>query len=395
MRSALRGILLLSFLVNILNVDAQIDVDSLYGFELKVDLKATPVKDQYESATCWAYAATSYVESELIRMGKGEFDLSEKFFINRDYYYQALDYVRWNGQKCFGSGAEAFNVLNRIGDSGIMLEADYSSGPFPNNDALDFAINKYVETIAENKERKRAEWSTGVESILNNYLGTLPAKFSYNGKDYTPIEFRDFLEFNTNDYINFSSFKHHALYEKFTLESPDNWEHCQYYNITLDEMTNLVFDALNKGYTVLWSGDFSEDYIDENLIVVPEPETDTYDVNGTDRDRLNQATDDDSDSPYPDLLSEIVNELSITSEMRQSAYDNYETTDDHCMHITGYLTDKNGTRYLKVKNSWGNELAHDGYIYMSETFFRYKTLNITVHKDVVSTDIREKLNLQE
>lgn len=386
-----RTILLALVLAYAGNTCAQADIDSIYGFELKVDLKATPVKDQYKSETCWAYAATSYVESELIRLGKGEFDLSEKFFINRDYYLQAIDYVRWNGKKDFSSGAEAFNVFNRIGDCGIMLEADYGC-EFPEYWELDKNISTYINSIVSSSNKPlTTAWAAGIDAILNNHLGTLPAKFDYNGQTYTPIEFRDFLGFNPSDYINFSSFSHHPLYKDFILESPDNWDYCHYYNVTIDELTELMFGSLEKGFTVLWSGDFSEDYIDDYLLVVPEPDTAQTDLTGTDRERLNQSDNDDYNET--DDNDSITKELAITPEIRQIAFDNYETTDDHCMHITGYLTDRNGSRYLKVKNSWGEETSRNGFIYMSETFFRYKTLNITVHKDAVPTDLKNKLNL--
>ncbi len=391
---AIRTIAALSNLIIAYQCFAQADIDSIYGFELKVDLKATPVKDQYESETCWAYAATSFVESELIRMGRGEFDLSEKFFINRDYYMQAIDYVRWNGKKDFGPGAEACNVLNRISDCGIMLETDYGCTR-PNNTELDASISKYINSIVESKEQLSTAWLSGVDAILNNHLGTLPDKFTYNNKSYTPIEFRDYLEFNANDYVNISSFNHHPIYKSFILESPDNWDYCKYYNVTIDEMTEIAFDALNNGYTVLWSGDFSEDYLDENLIVVPIPKA-VNNMIDTNQDKLNQYDEDDDEyyeDPYPNLFTALVDEVNITPELRQTAFDNYETTDDHCMHLTGYLTDRNGIRYFKAKNSWGSEMSRDGYLYFSEAFFRYKTLNITIHKNALPTEIKQKLNL--
>jgi bleomycin hydrolase len=86
-------------------------------------------------------------------------------------------------------------------------------------------------------------------------------------------------------------------------------------------------------------------------------------------------------------------ELLITPELRQLAYDNKTTTDDHGMHITGLYEEVNGTRFYLVKNSWGSSNYPEGYLYVSENYFAYKTINIYLHKDALPKEIRKKLKL--
>lgn len=373
-------------------------MDSIYGFKMKVDLKATSVKDQYKSGTCWSFSGLSFIESELLRMGKGEFDLSEMYIVNRDYHMRAIDYVRWNGAKSFSSGSEGCNVFNRIREFGIMPQEAYAGLNYGStkhmNNEMDAALKAYIKAITTNPNGKLSTaWLAGFDGIMNAYLGEIPEKFEYNGKNYTPLEFRDKLGIKVDDYIEFSSLTHHPLYTEFVMEVEDNWELGTVYNVSLDELTDIAFNALDKGYTVLWGGDVTELGFSwrNGIAIVPADET-TEDMNGTDRERLQQA--DKSNNQHPNLFKKLVAEENITPEMRQIAFDNRETTDDHGMHVTGYLTDRNGTRYFKVKNSWNTTNPYNGYIYMSENFYRYKTLTIIVHKDAVPKDILKKLNLK-
>mgnify|MGYP002624011500 CR=1 FL=1 len=388
-------------LIIIVSAAAQLDaqsvkIDSIYEFKTKVDLKTTSVKDQYKSGTCWSFSGISFIESELLRMGKGEYDLSEMYIVNRDYHNRAIDYVIWNGSKKFGSGSEGGNVFNRIREYGIMPQSAYSGLNYGSdkhmNNEMDAVLKNYVEAIIQNPNGKLSTaWINGFDAVLDSYLGTIPESFVYEGAKYTPTEFRDALGINPDDYIELTSFSHHPLYSKFIMEVEDNWELCEVYNVSIDELTNLAFGALDKGYTLLWGGDVSELGFSwrNGIAIVPADEDE--DMAGTDRERLNQSS--KSIDKHPNLFKQIVPEIEITPENRQAAFDNYETTDDHGMHITGYLTDKNGIRYFKVKNSWNDSNIFNGYIYMSETFFRYKTLTLIVHKDAVPNSLKKKLKL--
>jgi len=376
---------------------AQNRLDSIYGFQSKVDLKATSVKDQYKSGTCWSFSGLSFIESELMRMGKGEYDLSEMFIVNRDYHMRAIDFVRWNGAKSFSSGSESCNVFNRIREFGIMPQEAYNGLNYGStkhmNNEMDAALKAYIKAITTNPNGKLSTaWLSGFDGIMAAYLGEIPEEFEYNGNKYTPIQFRDKLGVNPDDYIEFTSLSHHSLYTEFVMEVEDNWELGKVFNVSLDELTEIAFSSLDKGYTVLWGGDVTEPGFSwrNGIAIVPasEPEED---LSGTDQERLQQAS---ASGKSKELFKDLVNEEKITIEMRQNAFDNRETTDDHGMHITGYLTDRNGTRYFKVKNSWNTTNPYKGYIYMSENFFRYKTLTVIVHKDVVSKELKKKLNLK-
>lgn len=373
-------------------------IDSIYGFKSKVDLKSTPVKDQYKSGTCWSFSGISFIESELLRMGKGEFDLSEMYIVNRDYHVRAIDYVRWNGAKSFSSGSEGCNVFNRIREYGLVPQSVYAGLNYGTekhmNKEMDAALKAYINAIITNPNGKLSTaWLAGFDGIMAAYLGEIPEEFEYDGKKYTPQQFRDNLGINPDDYLEFSSLTHHPLYSRFVMEVEDNWELGDVYNVSLDELTDLAFYALDKGYTVLWGGDVTELGFSwkNGIAIVPADETEE-DLKGTDREQLNQA--DLSSNPHPNLFKKIVREENITPEKRQAAFDSRETTDDHGMHITGYLTDRNGTRYFKVKNSWNTTNPYKGYIYMSETFYRYKTLTVLIHKDAVPKDLKKKLNIK-
>ena len=84
----------------------------------------------------------------------------------------------------------------------------------------------------------------------------------------------------------------------------------------------------------------------------------------------------------------------ITQADRQEAFDNYLTTDDHGMLITGMATDQDGNRFYKVKNSWDTTQLYGGYLYASEPYMAYKTMAITVHKDVIPKELKNKLGIK-
>ncbi len=371
-------------------------LDTVYGFEMKVDLPATSVKDQYKSGTCWSFSGLSFIESELLRTGKGEYDLSEMFIVNRDYHVRAVDYIRWNGAKSFSSGSECGNVFNRIKDFGIVPQSVYAGLNYGTdkhqNRELDASLTGYIQAINANTNGVlTTAWLKGFDGILEAFLGEIPESFEYNGKKYTPIEFRNSLGLNFDDYVELTSFTHHPFYCSFILEVQDNWELDPAYNVTLDDLTTIAFNSLDKGYTVLWGGDVSENGFSWNKGLAIIPNNDIESEKGTDKDNFKQSN--GSDDPV--LFEDMVPEMTITPEMRQLAFDNRETTDDHGMHITGYLTDKNGTRYFKVKNSWNTNNPYDGYLYMSENFFKYKTISIFVHKNAIPDDIKKKLGISK
>jgi bleomycin hydrolase len=143
-----------------------------------------------------------------------------------------------------------------------------------------------------------------------------------------------------------------------------------------------------KGYTFAWGADVSEKgfgYRDA-LAILPEDES-TIKKSGKDSKRYNDA----GAERISNAFNSPVKEKQISQKDRQIAFDNQETTDDHGMHVTGLVEDQNGTKYFIVKNSWGESNEKDGYFFASFPYVRYKTLNIQVHKDVLSKDLKKKL----
>ena len=360
----------------------QAEVDEAYEFEIVVDVEATQVKNQNKTGTCWTFAGNSFLESELIRMGKGNYNLSEMFIARNMYPEKADNYVRYHGKAQFGQGALAHDVMRCVGKYGIVPDEVYSARP--ENDYLNHAemygiLTDLLKRVVSTKSSDRTQnWQKAYVGILDAYMGTPPTKFTFEGKEYTPKSFRDYLSIDPDNYLNISSFTHHPFYEEFILEVPDNFSKGLYYNIKMREMLDLTERALENGYTVNWGGDVSEKGFDSDRGLA---------INPKDLELMIINKDDIKwDSLYT--------ELEVTQEKRQDDFDTYKTGDDHGMHLTGIVKDKMGRKYFIVKNSWGSEKrGRDGYLYMSYSYFMHKTTAIQVHKDALGDELRGTLGL--
>ncbi len=371
---------------------------SVYKFSSIVDLSTTSVKNQYRSGTCWAFSGLSFIESELLRMNKGEYDLSEMWLVKKDYHVRAIDYVRWQGAKNFGGGAESNNVFDRIEESGIIPEKAFPGLYYGEekhvHGEMDALLDSYVNTVIENKNRKLSTaWIKGFDGILDAYLGDDVSKFEYQGKEYSPITFRDELGIVPKDYIEIGSYSHHPFYSQFVMEVPDNWSLGTVYNVPLNEMLEVAYYALDNGYTILWGSDVSEKGFSHKKGVAIVPQEDLKELDGSEKDKW-EAMSEKERKKQLYSFNEIVVEKEITQKNRQQAFDNYQTTDDHGMHITGYAKDQNGLKYFKVKNSWNDDNVYKGYFYASESWFKYKTLSIMIHKNAIPKEIKKKLGLK-
>jgi bleomycin hydrolase len=344
------------------------------------------VQDQGQSGTCWTFSSLSFLESELARMGKPKVNLSEMFIVHTAYNMKADKYVRMHGTVNFGEGGAFHDVMQVVKDSGIVPQMVYSGFENGEKDVngvkrinhseLDAVTKNIVETVIKSQKPGLA-WKKAFNGTLDAYLGAVPKTFTYEGKQYTPKSFRDMLGLNVDNYIEISSFKHHPFYSKFVIEVPDNWAADQVYNLPLDEMIEVLDNALMNGYTVAWGSDVSEKGFSFKNGVAVVPDVDWSDVKKEKMDSV--------------LLTPR-KELNVTQDLRQEAFDNYETQDDHGMHIVGIVKDQNGTKYYIVKNSWGVKSNDcDGYFYASEAFVRYKTTSILLHKDGVKKEIAKKL----
>lgn len=344
-----------------------------YVFTVEVELASTRVKNQGRSGTCWSFSTLSFLESELLRMGRGEYDLSEMFVVRNIYEAKAQHYLRFQGHARFSAGGTFHDVNHVLRDHGLMPQSAYP-GRLVNperhdHSELDAVLAAVVEALVEQRSPLSSRWPSAISGILDAYLGEQPEEFAYEGKSYTPRSFADMLGVKADDYLEFASFTHHPFYETFVLEVPDNWDHHRLYNLPLDELMQVMTHALENGYTVAWDGDVSEDGFRHRpgLANVPDP------------------------SFEASREEEIPTELSITPGLRQIAFDDQRTTDDHLMHLTGLAKDQNGTTFFLTKNSWGQSNSCGGYLYMSEAYARYKTVHIMVHRDAVPKAILQKL----
>lgn len=370
--------------------------ESGYDFKVVKDLAATPVQNQYRTGTCWSFSALAFFESELIREGKGEKNLSEMYVVNHTYKDKAERYVRMHGKTNFGAGGAFTDVAYVWQKYGMVPEEVYSglkNGAKNHNHAeLDNILTAYVDAVIEEKQKKiTPNWKVGYDAVVDSYLGEVPEKFEYEGKEYTPKSYAEELGLDMDDYVSLTSYTHHPFYVPFILEIPDNWLHLQSYNLPLDEMMEVMNQAIMNGYTFAWGADVSEKgfAFREGLAILPEDE-ETINVKGRDSEHFNDA----GAEKISNAFEEPVKQVEVTQEMRQEGFDNWETTDDHGMQITGIVKDQNGDKYYIVKNSWGTKYNDlDGYFFASEAYVRLKTMNIYLDKNAIPKDIAKKLSL--
>lgn len=373
------------------------DKKEVYEFTIIKEIPVTVVKNQHRSGTCWSFSGLSFIEAELLRRGKGEFDLSKMWIVRYTYLEKAIKYVRMHGYINFSAGGAFHDVFNMIERYGIVPEDVYPGLEYGEekhvHGEIDELLKAYVDAIKANKNRKLSTaWIDGFNSVLDTYFGETVESFNYNGKNYTPKQFSEYLGIKSSDYVNLTSYTHHPFYEKFIMEIPDNWAWGYAHNVPINELMKIIDNALNNGYTVCWGSDVSEKGFSWTNGIAINPEEDRPDLDGLERSRWENL----SVREREKLLygfDQILPEKTVTQEMRQIAFDNYQTTDDHGMLINGIAHDQNGTKYYLVKNSWDVSNKYNGFLYASESFVKYKTMNIVVHKDAIPKNILKKLNL--
>ena len=366
-----------------------------YEFTTVKENPVTSIKNQYRSGTCWCFSALSFIESEILRTKGIEVDLSEMFVVGKSYRDRAVKYVRLDGHLNFAAGSSFGDVLHVLKDYGIVPQTEMPGFNYgtelPEHNELDSALKGYVDAIKKNPNRKLSTaWLNGFDGIVAAYFGEYPETFVVDGKEYTPETYRDALGFNYDDYVSITSFTHHPFYEQFVIEVCDNWRWDSSYNLPMDEMMEVMYNAINKGYTVAWASDVSEKgFTRDGLAVMPVEEKKA--AAGSDQERwVGKAAEEKAE----EVKAALPEEMTITQEMRQDGYDRKTTTDDHGMHIYGLAKDQNGNQYFMVKNSWGETGKYKGVWYASDAFVRYKTLNIIVHKDALPKHIAKKLGIK-
>lgn len=357
------------------------DINNYHFTPVKINAK-TPVKNQHKSGTCWIFSTHSFLESELMKMGKGEYDLSEMYIARAGYLQKADIYIHRQGSSGFGQGAENHDVINLIDQFGIVPQSIYSGYPAgqdkPIHGEMESVLKAICDAMIKVPDGKLSpNWRKVFSGALDGYLGTPPTEFKYNGKNYTPKSFAQDLGISSSNYIAFTSFNHHPFYKPFILEVADNWSQGQFMNVPIDDLISTVDNAIKNGYTVLWASDVSEKTFSAKNGIAINPIQAWDEMDEADRDSLWKR-------PSPEKY--------VTQEERQVGFDNLTTTDDHGMHIIGMMKDQNGTDYYVVKNSWGTDVNKKtgGYIYVSKAYLRHKTMSIMVNKAAVPTDLQKK-----
>lgn len=368
-----------------------------YQFTTVKEVKISPVKNQNRTGTCWCFSGLGFLESELLRMGKGEYDLSEMFIVNHSYKDKADKYVRLHGYLNFAQGGSFGDVLYAAKHYGLVPESVMNGLNYGENmhvhGEMESAAANYLEAIIKNPNRKLSTaWKKGFDGIIDAYLGELPEKFTYNGKEYTPKSFAEELGLNIDDYVSLTSFTHHPFYSAFPIEVQDNWRWDLSYNLPIDELMQVFDNAINNGYPIAWASDVSEKGFSRNGVAVA-ADIESMERSGSDQDRWLGLSQTQKDQEIKKMLEKPCQEIKVTQELRQEEYDNYKTTDDHGMLIYGIAKDQTGKKFYMVKNSWGTDNKYKGTWYASETFVAFKTMNIVVHKNAIPKEIRAKLGI--
>lgn len=351
-----------------------------FTFTDVINLENTSVKDQGSSGTCWSYSGNSFIESEMIRMGKKPVELAQIFTARNAYIEKGKMYVKMHGAVTLGEGGAFHDVMNMYKKYGTVPRSAYTGlqeGQTRNNFSEMSKMSESVLASVIKNDKLSENWLKAYTSVIDTYLGEAPTEFTYEGKKYTPKTFADqVVGVKAEDYVEISSLKEYPYYTKFTLLVPDNWSFDQVYNVKMDELVETVDNALKNGYTVAWAGDVSEKGFSWKNGVAFVPEID-----------FSQMTAEQK----ADMFNGPKAEKKVTEDDRQKAFDNYETTDDHGMHITGIAKDQNGKEYYIVKNSWGLSNDYKGYMYMTKEFMKYKATAIMLHKKAVPKAIAKKL----
>ncbi|MFA5713861.1 MAG: C1 family peptidase [Bacteroidales bacterium] len=368
-----------------------------YKFTEIVRNETTPVKNQANSGTCWCYAFVSFLESELLRVGKGEHDLSEMFIVRGNYLNRIEDNYLRRGAGNLGEGSLAHMALKVTQEWGAIPQESYNGINYNSKVNNHRELNLYLKSVANASvsiKKRSPEYYKIIESILDSYLGEVPSSFFYRGEEYSPKSFLNSLELDLNSFVELTSFSHKPFYSQFPLEVPDNWDHAQFYNLPLDQFMEVIEHALSNGYTICWDGDVSErGFSHTNGVAVNPFIEEVESMVGADRERFEKLSIAERyaevykfERPFP--------EQKVDQELRQEGYNSFVTTDDHLMHMVGIAKDQNGTQYYITKNSWGKDRnPYGGYLYISDSYVRAKSISIMVNKASIPSHIRRDLGI--
>ena len=350
-----------------------------YEFQTIKDIDAEPVISQGNTGTCWSFSSTSFLESEIMRITGKKIDLSEMYNVRHTYPKKAWNYVMRQGKAQFGEGGLNHDVINSARIAGMVPQSVYpglvgTSSKYDHSKMVE-ELEVIVKKHANPEVKLNPIWKSEINAVLDKYMGKDISEFTYEGKKYTPKSFLEMTKLKLDDYVTITSFTNEPYYKTFVLDVPDNFSNGSFYNLPLDEFVSNIDNALEKGYTLALDADVSEKTFSSKygIAVIPENESDEKTI-----------------------LTEIKTEKKITPEFRQQEFENYNTMDDHLMHIVGKVKDQKGNVYYKVKNSWGTDekyVGHEGYVYMSIPYLKLKAISVLVHKDALLKNTKKELNL--
>lgn len=349
------------------------------GFSVEKNNAATPVKNQARTGTCWSFSTTSLLESQYLKtFNKTDVDLSEMFFVYNMYIEKAKNYVLRQGKAQFGEGGLGHDVIRAVATYGAMPESVYSGlrdgEKTLNHSKVVLELKTFLDSLLK-QGIVRSNWMDDYIKLLDHGMGKPPAEFEYAGKKYTPKTFAaEVLKFNSNDYVNLTSFTHHPFYSQFILEVPDNFSNGNYYNVPMADLIRVVRNAINKGYTVMWDADVSNSGF----------------MNDKGLGMFVERADQETAAP----VSADDKELEWTPALRQQYYESLTTQDDHLMHITGLEKSKAGKQFFIVKNSWGDRGPYQGFINISEAYFAMNTVSLVVPKAAIDPLLLQKLGIR-
>lgn len=378
------SVFLIRYGLQIFNKNKDVRMKTEYVFTEVINLGCTSVKHQGISNTCWSYTGNSFLESEMIRMGKKPVPISPIFTARQAYLDRAQNYVQLHGGLSLGEGGQLHDVLNVLRKYGAMPRTAYS-GLHGNHTYNDFKkmtpmLNALLKSLVKSKPLP-PHWTQLYTAALDWHLGKVPDTFAFNGKIYTARSFADqVIGINPDDYSRIASVMTQPYYKPFVLLVPDNWSFDSFYNVPMQDLTRIIDSALYKGYTVAWTTDISDKGFSWPYGIAYVPD---------------KSFDEMSHTEQQNMFKKPMSEKKITATERQQALDNWNTTDDHAMHIVGLAKDQNGKPYYLVKNSWGRANEYKGYMYVTKEFVRYKTITLMLHKDGLTSDFRSNLNIME
>lgn len=336
-----------------------------YSFTDTERVGCTPVKNQQNTGTCWSFATASLIESEVARMGNGNIDLSEMYIVRNIYQDKAMNYMLRQGKANFSQGSLSHDLVRMIDKVGLVPESVYNGKTagisVHNHSEMEDGLKGFLDGINSAKNLS-PKWMDAFKSILDVYIGSAPEKFKFEGQEYTPQKFAQHLGIDPDNYVSVTSFTHHPFGEPFILEIPDNYSNGEFHNVPIDDLVSMTKEAIKDGYSIAWDGDVSEKGFEarEGIAVLP------------------------ADPGRKDLYAKPGSEIKVTQSNRQQAFMSKSTTDDHLMHLVGMATDQAGNNYFIIKNSWGEISKFEGFLYMSEAYFRMKTVAIMLHRDATN-----------